>query len=145
MAFAASAALSNGHSAELIFGSPSNWEEKLSSRIGHTCQLDVDQVAECPRSTCIACTLGMETFIMAMLGESWCTADGIIKMVNNGMNILRLNVGIISRELCRKAIKIVRALDELSNYRYCVAVVMDFSAECVRTGSFEGVLIVFEN
>ncbi|VDK36730.1 unnamed protein product [Taenia asiatica] len=114
MGFAASTSLSDGHSAELIFGGLSNWEEKLSSRIGHACQLDIDQVSP-----------GAQLMVLS-------------KMINNGMTIMRLNMGVISRELCRKAIKIVRALDELSNYQYCIAVVMDLSVECVRTGSFEG-------
>ncbi|KAL5110857.1 Pyruvate kinase PKLR [Taenia crassiceps] len=127
MEIAGLASISGGCSAELVFGAPSSWEEKFSSRIGHACQLDIDQVTECPCVTCIACTLG----------ESWCTADGVIKMINNGMNILRLNMGVISKEMCRKAITTILALDELSNYQYCTAIVMDLSAECVRTGSFE--------
>lgn len=54
--------LANDNSSELIFGRPSHWEEKLVSRIGHTCQLDIDQVAEFPRETCIICTLGRKFF-----------------------------------------------------------------------------------
>lgn len=60
MEFVARSAFASDHSEEIIFGGPSQWEEKLSSRIGHTCQLDIDQVAEFPRATCIVCTLGRQ-------------------------------------------------------------------------------------
>ncbi|VDM30222.1 unnamed protein product [Hydatigera taeniaeformis] len=80
----------------------------LISHIGHACRLNIDQVAEYPRSTCIA-------------------SDGITKMIKNGMNILRLNMGVISRDMCRKTINIVRALDELSSYRNCTAIAVDLS------------------
>ncbi|KAM3175589.1 hypothetical protein ACTXT7_008206 [Hymenolepis weldensis] len=123
----AARSLANDNSSELIFGRPSHWEEKLTSRIGHTCQLDIDQVAEFPRETCIICTLG----------ESWCTYEGIKQMIDNGMNILRLNLSVHSREICRKAIQITRALDEASDFRHCISVAMDLVAECVRTGFFE--------
>lgn len=60
-------------------------------------------------------------------------------MIDNGMNILRLNLSVHSREICRKAIQITRALDEASDFKHCTSVAMDLVAECVRTGFFEGV------
>ena len=59
MEFVALSGLQNGHSTEIIFDNPDNWDVCLSSRIGHACKLDIDQVPEFPRATGIACTLGL--------------------------------------------------------------------------------------
>lgn len=63
-------------------------------------------------------------------------------MIDHGMNILRLDLSVHSRDFCREAIKITRALDEISNYRHCTSIGMDLIAECIRTGFFEGVIEV---
>ena len=60
-------------------------------------------------------------------------------MIANGMNILRLNLRVLPKEVCRNVVKTVRELDRLSNYNPCTSIAMDLVVECVRTGSFEEV------
>uniref|UniRef100_A0A5K3F169 Pyruvate kinase n=1 Tax=Mesocestoides corti TaxID=53468 RepID=A0A5K3F169_MESCO len=128
MEFIALPSMYNSPSNEILFGSSGCWEGKLSSRIGHACQLDIDQVAEFPRATSVVCSLG----------ASWFSAEGIKTMIDNGMNMLRLNLNTLSREMCLEAVKTVRKLEELSNYKHCVAIVMDVTVESIRTGFFQG-------
>ncbi len=59
MEFLAIPSLHDNRSTEIFFNASNAWEGKPHSRLGHACQLDIDQIAEFPRQTGIACTLGM--------------------------------------------------------------------------------------
>ncbi|VDL19042.1 unnamed protein product [Hymenolepis diminuta] len=102
--------------------------QKPQSRLHYTCQLDIDQVANNTRQTAIVCTLG----------KSWKTKDGILKMLEAGMNILSVNLSMTPRDICKEVIQYVREIEKESNYTRLIGIAMDMTAAPVRTGIFEG-------
>ncbi|KAL5965549.1 Pyruvate kinase PKLR [Taenia solium] len=98
------------------------------SHLQHTCNLDVDQVADNVRQTTIVCTLG----------KSWRTKDGILKMMDAGMNIMLINLSMTPRDICTEVIKYAREIEKESDYSRLLGIAMDMTAAPVRTGIFEG-------
>nr|CDS29347.1 pyruvate kinase [Hymenolepis microstoma] len=102
--------------------------QKPQSHLHYNCQLDIDQVAHNTRQTAIVCTLG----------KSWKTKEGILKMLNAGMNILSINLSMTPRDICKEVIQYVREIEKESKYTRIIGIAMDMTAAPVRTGIFEG-------
>lgn len=142
MAF--SGAALRDHSETAIYGLQSTYTgfsfpSKPLSHLNYTCQLGIDQVAGNIRQTSIVCTLGMASFYTYFSGESWKTKEGILKMMDAGMNVLLINLSMTPREICKEVIKCAREIEKESDYGRLLAIAMDMTAAPVRTGIFEGV------
>ncbi|CDS42639.1 pyruvate kinase [Echinococcus multilocularis] len=98
------------------------------SHLQYTCNLDIDQVADNVRQTSIVCTLG----------KSWKTKEGILKMMDAGMNIMLINLSMTPRDICKEVIQYAREIEKESGYARLLGIAMDMTAAPVRTGIFEG-------
>ncbi|VDM31019.1 unnamed protein product [Hydatigera taeniaeformis] len=89
---------------------------------------DIDQIADNVRQTTIVCTLG----------KSWKTKEGILKMMDAGMNIMLINLSMTPRDICKAVIHYAREIEKESDYARLLGIAMDMTAAPVRTGIFEG-------
>lgn len=103
---------------------------RQTSHLQHTCNLDIDQVADNVRQTTIVCTLG----------KSWKTKEGIQKMMDAGMNIMLINLSMTPRGICKEVIQYAREIEKESDYSRLLGIAMDMTAAPVRTGIFEGAI-----
>ncbi|EUB62143.1 Pyruvate kinase isozymes R/L [Echinococcus granulosus] len=100
---------------------------KPNSHLSYMSQLDIDQVANNIRQTSVGCTLG----------KSWASKDQLAKMIGAGMNILVINLSMVTRDVCKDVVKCIRELEESHNYERLIGITIDVTGAPVRTGTFK--------
>ncbi|KAH8878131.1 Pyruvate kinase [Schistosoma japonicum] len=74
------------------------------------------------------------TNLVCTLGDHWDSDEKIDQMIKSGMNILRLNLSMGTKEKYAEVIRRVRRLEESYDYNPSVGIALDLSAPPVRTG-----------
>ncbi|CDS42637.1 pyruvate kinase [Echinococcus multilocularis] len=100
---------------------------KPNSHLSYMSQLDIDQVANNIRQTSIGCTLG----------KSWASKDQLAKMIGAGMNILVINLSMVTRDVCKDVVKCIRELEKSHKYERLIGITIDVTGAPVRTGTFK--------
>ncbi|KAL5965548.1 Pyruvate kinase PKLR [Taenia solium] len=100
---------------------------KPNSHLSYMSQLDIDQVANNIRQTSIGCTLG----------RLWTSKGQLAKMVDAGMNILVINLNMVTRDVCKDVVRCIRELEESYNRERLIAIALDVAGAPVRTGTFK--------
>ena len=106
-----------------------NTDNQLGSLLQHVAQLDIDQPLMAVRQTSIVCTIGPATKSVEMLG----------KLVEAGMDILRINLSHGSEEYFREVVSNLRESsaqdrDGTKLRRNMVAIAFDTKGPEIRTG-----------
>lgn len=60
-------------------------------------------------------------------------------MIDAGMNILVINLSMVTRDVCNDVVKRIRELEESYNHERLIAIVIDVTGAPVRTGTFKEV------
>ncbi|CAH8548362.1 unnamed protein product [Schistosoma bovis] len=98
------------------------------SWIQHLSRQSIDHAPFFVRHTTLVCTLG----------ELWDSDEKIDQMIKGGMNILRLNLSMGSKERYAEVIRRVRSLEKSYGHNPSVGIALDLSAPPVRTGLVNG-------
>nr|CAH8848596.1 unnamed protein product [Trichobilharzia regenti] len=102
--------------------------DRANTWIEHISNLDIDHAPSFVRQTNLVCTLG----------DLWDTDEKIDQMIKSGMNILRLNLSMGSKEKYAEVIRRVRQLEKSYGHNPAVGIALDLSAPPVRTGLING-------
>ncbi|CAH8556395.1 unnamed protein product [Schistosoma rodhaini] len=86
------------------------------------------------------------TTLVCTFGELWDSDEKIDQMIIGGMNILRLNLSMGSKEKYAEVIRRVRSLEKSYGHNPSVGIALDLSAPPVRTGlvnqSVDGIIVL---
>ncbi|CAH8498963.1 unnamed protein product [Schistosoma turkestanicum] len=86
------------------------------------------------------------TTLVCTLGDLWDSDEKLDQMIKGGMNILRLNLSMGTKEKYAEVIRRVRSLEKSYGHNPSVGIALDLSAPPVRTGlvngSIDGVVIL---
>ena len=70
------------------------------------------------------------------IGKFWTSKDDLVKMIDSGMDILVINLSMISKDICKEVIKSIREIEEDYDFERLIGIAIDMTGAPVRTGTF---------